>query len=203
MSNKVGLHEAGCDVIPVGEGADGDLALEQASRVGERTPLTLVLFPFPCQKPVDRRRAHRMEPIAYFLSDLQFAKIAEKIDQRAEKGDESLAAQAIEQVPKPYQYNDNVVVIDWRPPSSLLDSSFPNHKDCWLSIDDGSDLHAPMGKHPCGIFPVVSCGCDHLVKNLTLLSFSGFLVACVNYGDYLETNTHWQLHDSLLSSWGN
>ena len=98
MGHQIRFQKAGSGLLPLLEGADGNLLLEQGSRSrGGKAALTS--FALGTQQPIRRRRAHREQLPAALLSEVEMLMPFQRLDQRREKGNEPFGADAVGSVP--------------------------------------------------------------------------------------------------------
>src|SRR5258708_3321555 len=98
MSHQVCFQKAGSGLLPLLEGADGNLLLEQRSRPCGREA-TLTSFALGAQEAIRRRRAHGEQLTAAFLREVEMLMPLQRFDQRGEKGNEPFGADAVGSVP--------------------------------------------------------------------------------------------------------
>lgn len=114
MCDQVGLHEPRPGVVPVGKGADRDLTLQQAARLGPGPALDLQTFAVAGQAAVDGGRRHRYKPRSPLGFEVQFPATFQGVHHLGQHRLETLAAREDHQHPDHPQGVDDRLVIDRR-----------------------------------------------------------------------------------------
>src|SRR5450759_5548161 len=99
VADQVDLDEAGLSLVPLGEGAHRDLALQQATRLGMAQALEAQAPAFGGQQAVDGRRRHGEQLRARLIRELQLAVTFQSRDGPRHGRCQALAADAAERRP--------------------------------------------------------------------------------------------------------
>jgi hypothetical protein len=87
VGDEIDFAEAGARIVPLGEGADGDLVLEHAAGARDRGPAPRILGARGPQQAGERRAAGLTQPLLNLGGEGQFAAPGEALQ---EVGDEGL-----------------------------------------------------------------------------------------------------------------
>jgi len=98
MGHQIGFQKARLHVIPLLEGANGDLLFEQGPSLRRRETIPS-LHAMPMQQAVRRGRAHREQVAAALLGKTQIPMPLQRLDERRQKRDEAFGADAIGRIP--------------------------------------------------------------------------------------------------------
>ncbi len=98
MSNQICFQKAGSGLIPLLEGADGNLLLQQRSSSCRRDAASTQFAPRG-EPPIRRCRAHGKQLFPALLCDLEVLMPFQRFKECGEKGNESFGADAVGGVP--------------------------------------------------------------------------------------------------------
>ena len=179
MGHQVRFQKARSGLLPLLEGADRDLLLEQRSR-SRRGEAALATFALGTQEAIRRRCAHGKQLAAALLGEVEMLMPLQRFDQRGEKRDEAFGADAVGGVPDQEQR-----VLDvW----SVM---------AWAGVLRGGLHLFCMVEEPHRVLAIVSGRCRKGIKQLALLLDRRCL--CDTAGSLAEVMRAW-FEDSILLS---
>jgi len=101
VGDQVHLAEPGDPLVPLGEGPDGDLALEEAPGLGPRAAPDPEASALGRQQPVDRRRRDPQKLGPELRGDLQLAPPLHRLHDVAHERGQALAGWGVQRCPDP------------------------------------------------------------------------------------------------------
>lgn len=121
MSHKVDFNKARGLFIPIGEGSDGDLVLEQGAWLGGGAPLELRLLAHRGKQAVKRGRTDRKKLLTGRVIDTDLFETFQDRERASDEGSQTFATETSGEYPEPREVRQETpVVVSWTTNNTTL-----------------------------------------------------------------------------------
>src|SRR5262249_18013938 len=114
MADEIGLETAGANVLPLAEGADGDLGREGGMAGAGGGEAMGMVSPMRAQETINRRGANAQEGRAQGGRDLEYLVVLEGLDEGGQERGEAFAAEIVAGFPDAVQERDHLRAVGCR-----------------------------------------------------------------------------------------